>query len=176
MKRAITLILVLLLAVVPALAESADFSTFDYFYGHAGSRLLYYGFPDITLYMPIDWEGRITIQRNRDGVAFFQSASYDKFLEQRVPNGGFLFELRACEDERFRELPAFAYLGYSENAALHFYLLLPSDCPAWPEDEAIMAEYDEMAGQIDEIVEQARIEPNMSFFTEGLISTDPGMS
>lgn len=176
MKRIVTLFLALLLAALPALAESADFSTFDHTYGHAGSDLLYYGFPDITLYMPLDWEGRITIEENKDGVAFFQSASYDKYLEAHVPNGGFLFELCASEDERFRELPAYAYLGYSENAGLHFYLLLPSDYPAWTEDAEIRAEYDEMAGQTDLIVEKAKIKRNMRFYTEGLEWTDAGMS
>ena len=176
MKRFAALLLVVLLAALPALAETGDFSTFDYYYGHAGSHLIYYGFPDIALYMPLEWEGRITVQRNKEGVAWFQSASYDKFLANHIPNGGFLFELRACEDERFRELPAYEYLGYSENVGLHFYLLLPSDYPAWTDDADIQAEYDEMAGQTGAIVEKAKIKPNMSFYTDGLEWTDAGMS
>ena len=176
MKRIVTLLLVLLLAALPALAESAGFTTFDHVYGHAGSQWIYYGFPDISLFMPLDWEGRITIEHGKDGFAFFQSASYDKYLAEHIPNGGFLFELRASADESFRELPAYAYLGYSENAGLHFYLLLPTDYPAWPDDADIRAEYDEMAGQISLIVEKAKIEPNMSFYTEGVEWTDAGMS
>ena len=88
MKRIVTLLLVLLLAALPALAESAGFTTFDHVYGHAGSQWIYYGFPDISLFMPLDWEGRITIEHGKDGFAFFQSASYDKYLAEHIPNGG----------------------------------------------------------------------------------------
>lgn len=166
MKRIATMLIALLLIVLPALAETAQFSTFDYVYGHAGSHYLYYGFPDIALYMPREWEGRITVEPADDGVAFYQTASHEKYLEKGIDGGGFLFKLCADEEEGFRELPAWEYLGYSENAGLHFYLLLPSDYPAWPDDAEIKAEYDEMSSQVQLVVEEAMIKPNMNFYTD----------
>ena len=164
MRRLIAVFLVMLFVALCASAEETEFSTFDFEYAHAGSTSICYIFPDITLYMPLAWEGRITVEQSETGVSFYQTASLEKFVEEGLEEGGFLFRLCASEDESFRELPAYAYLGYSENVGLHFYLRLPSDYPAYPADEAIRAEYDEMEGAVDTIVEQAEIEPSMSFY------------
>lgn len=176
MKRFVRIVLIasLLAVAASALAEPAGFSTFDYVPGRTvNEKYLVYTFPDIALYVPMEWEGRFDIEQRDDGVSFYQSASREKYLEEGMEGGGFLFELRASEDESFREVPAYAYLGYSENAALHFYLMLPSDYPAWP-DEAVADEYNAMAEQIDIIVEKARIAPSLDFYPGE--STDAGMS
>ena len=175
MKRIAATLLALLLAVLPAFAERS-FSPYDYVTGSAGGgRFLYYGFPDISLLLPAEWDGRFTVEQDDTGIAFYQTASYDRFLADGLEAGGFLFKLCASEDEGFRDLLAYAYLGYSENAGLHFYLILPPEYAAY-EEEDVMAEYDAMAGDIDSIVESARIAPSLSFYTEGLESTDAGMS
>lgn len=174
MKHFIAILLVLLLAV-PCMAEPS-FSPYDYVTGSAGGgRFLYYDFPDISLYLPAAWEGRFTVIRDEFGVAFYHAASHEKFLEEGFDDGGFLFRLCASEDEGFRDLLAYEYLGYSENAGLHFYLTLPPEYTAYQE-EAIMADYDEMAGDLEAIAEMARIAPSLSFYTDGLESTDAGMS
>lgn len=179
MKRTVSILIALTLLALPALAEPAaqpTFSPFNYVTGQSGGgRYLFYGFPDVALYLPIEWEGRFTVEQTEDGAAFCQTASHEKYLEEGVAGGGFLFELRADADERYEALPAYKYLGFSENAGLHFYLMLPSDYPAYMQDD-IRAEYDEMAGAIDAIAEMARIAPSMSFYTEGIESTDAGMS
>lgn len=133
-------------------------------------------FPDIMLYIPIEWEDAITVEQTDTGLAFFQTASYDKFLEDGLPKGGFLFKLRASEDEDFRELPEYEYIGFSENAGLHFYLSMPSDYQAYVYDDDIRAEYDAMNKQIAGIAEMAKIHRSMHFYPEGIESTDPGMS
>ena len=176
MKRVISILLLLLWTVVLPAAADRSFSPFEYVDGQSGGgRYLYYDFPDIGLNLPIEWKDRVTLQTADDGVSFYQTASYERYAAEGVTGGGFLFQLSASEDERFRDLPACKYLGFSENAGLHFYLVLPSDDPAWP-DEAIEAEYAGMAGQIDLIASLARIRPSLSFYTEGVESTDVGMS
>ncbi|MBR2571340.1 MAG: hypothetical protein IKE30_04350 [Clostridia bacterium] len=164
MKRIVSVLLILLFTALPLHAEQAAFSAFDFVCGHAGSDWICYIFPDITLYMPLAWEGRITAVQDSSGVSFYQTASLEKYAEEGVEGGGFLFRLCASEDESFRDLPAYADLGYSENVGLHFYLTLPSDYPAYPGDEAVRAEYDEMAKETDTIREDAEIGPNMSFY------------
>lgn len=175
MRRIIAILLVVLLLGLPAMAEQS-FSPYDYVTGSAGGgRYLYYDFPDISLYLPASWEGRFTVETDDYGVTFYQTASYDKYLEEGLEGGGFLFRLGASEDEDFRDLLAYEYLGYSENAGLHFYLTLPPEYTAYPED-AIMADYEDMAEAMDAIIEMARIAPSLSFYTDGLVSTDAGMS
>ena len=174
MKRMIALLAVMLIAAtLPAVAQT--FSPFDYREQQTiNGKYLVYDFPDIELYLPMEWQGRFTVDQREDGISFYQTASYQKFLEEGLEEGGFLFELRAGEDEAFRELPAYADLGYSENAGLHFYLLLPSDYPAYLGDDGIRAEYDEMLAAVDAVASMARIAPSLSFYPGE--STDPGMS
>ena len=154
MKRFIALLVILLIAVTPAMAE---FTPYDHHIMYtANGNYVVYDFPDVMLYIPIEWDGAITVEQTDTGVAFFQTASYDKFLEDGLPKGGFLFKLRASEDESFRELPEYEYIGFSENAGLHFYLSLPSDYQAYVYDDDIRAEYDAMSKQISTIAEIAK--------------------
>ncbi len=177
MKRMIALFVVLLLAVMPAAAEAAAFTPYDcHVLYTVNGKYVVYEFPDVMLYLPIEWEGAITVEQSDTGVAFFQTASYERFLEDGLPKGGFLFRLRASEDESFRERPEYEYIGFSEDANLHFYLSLPSDYEAYVYDPAIRAEYDAMHGQIGSIAEMAKISRSMRFYTEGIESTDAGMS
>ena len=174
MKRLIILLVILLIAVMPAVAE---FTPYDYHIMYtANGNYVVYDFPDIMLYIPIECEDAITVEQTDTGLAFFQTASYDKFLEDGLPKGGFLFKLRASEDEGFRELPEYEYIGFSENAGLHFYLSMPSDYQAYVYDDDIRAEYDAMNKQIAGIAEMAKIHRSMHFYPEGIESTDPGMS
>lgn len=174
MKHIVAILLVLLLAV-PCVAEQA-FSPYDYVTGSAGGgRYLYYDFPDISLCLPASWEGRFTVARDEFGLTFYHTASYEKFLEEGLEGGGFLFRLCASADEDYQDLLACAYLGYSENAGLHFYLTLPPEYTAYQE-EAIMADYNDMAEDLETVIEMARIAPSLSFYTDDLVSTDAGMS
>ena len=175
MKRIISILIAsLFVAALAALAEAPQFSPFDYVPGEtANGTYLVYSFPDIRLYLPMEWKGKITVEQGDDGIAFYQTDSYERYREEGIPGGGFLFELCASGDEGFRELPAWEYLGYSENAGLHFYLALPSDYPAYP-DDAVREEYDAMAGQIGVVAEKARIAPSLNFYPGE--STDAGMS
>ena len=177
MKRLIALLAVLIIAVMPAMAEAGEFSPYDYHIMYtANGKYVVYDFPDVMLYLPIEWEKRITVEQTDTGVAFFQTASYEKFLEDGLPKGGFLFKLRTSEDESFRERPQYEYIGFSENANLHFYLGLPSDYQAYVYDAAIRAEYDGMSKQISQIAGMAKISKSMHFYTDGIEHTDAGMS
>ena len=78
MKRLIALFVILLIAVMPAMAE---FTPYDYHIMYtANGNYIVYDFPDVMLYIPIEWEDTITVEQTDTGLAFFQTASYDKFL------------------------------------------------------------------------------------------------
>ena len=53
---------------------------------------------------------------------------------------------------------------------------MPSDYQAYVYDADIRAEYDAMNKQIEGIAEMAKIHRSMHFYTDGIESTDPGMS
>ncbi len=177
MKRFVSILIALLLAVLPALAQEEQFSAFDHVILHTvNGKYVVYEFPDITLYLPSEWEDAITVEQKENGIAFYQTASLEKWAEKGFPNGGFLFELCASEDDDFRDLPTYKDLGFCDHVGLFFYLVVPSDYPAYMEDEAIRAEYDEMSGRIDEVAEMARFAPSLHFYTDDIVETDAGMS
>lgn len=175
MKRLVVLTLVLLFALSTlCLAEEPSFSIFDYIIGSAGGgRFIYYDFPDISLYLPENWKDLYTVEERADSISFYQTASYDKFIEKGIPGGGFLFELAACEGLEYQHLPDYKYLGYSENAGLNFYLRLPSDYPAYPEEE-IMGEYNRMAEDVESIAEMAKIRKSSHYYPGDEADIDDG--
>ncbi len=158
MKRSITVLITLLtsllLLFVPASAEAM--TEFDYTDDITEEGCPIYYFPEISLKLPVNWRGKVMAIKGEKGTSFYQTASYEKYREEGMEEGGFLFMLGASVNHSFSELPSFEYLGFCEESAMNYYLMLPSDYPAY-NDPAIRAEYDAMYSQIDYVVENADI-------------------
>jgi len=154
MKKMFSLLIALLLIALPALAE--PMSNLDYTDDLLPDGSPIYYFPELSLTLPADWNGKVMAVAEEGRTAFYQRASYEKYQEEGIEGGGFLFALGACVDRSFSELPAFKYIGFSEQSAMNYFLELPSDYPAYT-DDAIRAEYDAMHAQIDWVAEHAVI-------------------
>ena len=113
---------------------------------------LVYRFQELSLYLPASWQGKLVVVPSEDSVSFCQRASYEKYREEGFPDGGFLFGLGACGNNSFTELPSFAYLGFSKSSCMDYYLILPSDYPAYMDDD-IRAEYDAMFSEISFVLD-----------------------
>ena len=146
MKRMMALVIVLMLCTLSALAE------LEYTESALSDGSPVYNFEELSLTMPASWAGKLTVIEEQGGAAFYQKASHDKYLEEGIEGGGFLFRLGASEHGGFSQLPAFEYLGFSETSKMNYYLELPSDYPAYSGDEAIRAEYDAMFADMDKVV------------------------
>ena len=140
MKRAIFIILLIFALALSALAETE----------------LVYRTEDVDLHLPASWKGKVLILPTPTGAAFYQKASYDRFLEEGIPGGGFLFALDGCVNSDYQDLPSFIYLGFCEDSAMNYYIELPTDYPAYM-DEAIRAEWDDMHGKLRGIAQGAVI-------------------
>ncbi len=152
MKKRIALLLALLLAILPAaLADGLSFTTDTL---QDGS--LVFRFDDLSLTLPAGWADKVLAVPTDGGLSFYQRASYERYAAEGIEGGGFLFSLGASVNGSFSELPAFKYLGFSEKSAMNYYLVLPTDYPAY-NDEAARAEYDAMHAQIDAIAQSAVI-------------------
>ena len=127
MRKFLAVLLLLAILTVPALAEAE----------------LIYRTEDVELHLPGSWAEKILIQPTLNGAAFYQKASYDKYMEEGIPGGGYLFTLGGCVNSDFEDLPSFIYLGFCEDSAMNYYLVLPTDYPAYMDDE-IRAEWDDM--------------------------------
>ena len=156
MKRLIALLLalVLFLFALPALAEPMSYLDYTDDILEDGSPIYY--FPELSLRLPADWRGKVMALRHDGSTAFYQTASYEKYRAEGLDGGGFLFSLGCSVNGSFSQLPAFEYLGFSEESYLNYYLELPTDYPAYNEP-AIRAEYDAMHAQIDYVVQNARL-------------------
>ena len=156
MKRILAMILALLL--IPAAALSEASSVYDYTQSLTPKGEVIYTFEDLSLCLPANWTGKVMPMQTDSGVSFYQVSSYREFLREGLEGGGFLFMLGACVNDSFTNLPSYEYLGFSERSAMNYYLLLPSDYPAY-NDDAIRAEYDAMCGDIPQIVQSVEFFP-----------------
>jgi len=157
MKRLIaSLVALMLLLALPALAE--PMSLLDYTDDITEDGCPIYYFQELSLKLPAEWRGKVMAMPGEGGVSFYQTASYRKYEAEGIPGGGFLFLLGASVNASFSQMPAFRYLGFSEASVMNYYLLLPSDYPAYLEED-IQAEYDAMSGQIDYVVQNVEFYP-----------------
>ena len=157
MKRITAILLALMMFALSALAEPMSLLDYTDDILEDGSPIYY--FPELSLKLPADWQGKVMAMPEAGRTAFYQIASYEKYRDEGIDGGGFLFALGASVNGSFSQLPAFRYLGFSEESSMNYYLELPSDYPAYFED-AIRAEYDAMAAQIDEVAQ------GVSFYAE----------
>ena len=140
MKRFLAILLLLAILSVPALAESE----------------LVYKTADVELHLPGSWAEKVLILPTPTGATFYQKASYDKYMEDGSPGGGYLFTLGGSVNRSFEDLPSFIYLGFCEDSAMNYYLELPTDYPAYMDDE-IRAEWDSMHNMMRGIAQGAVI-------------------
>ena len=172
MKKVVTLLLALLLFALPVSGEAM--SWWDYTDDILEDGRPIYYFPELSLTLPAQWNGKVIVFTEDGGMAFYQKASYEKYREEGYEGGGFLFRLGASVNTSFSQLPSFRYLGFSEESAMNYYLELPSDYRAYNEED-IRAEYNAMFAQIDEIVAGASFYAGLTVEDgTGESSTDSG--
>lgn len=141
MKRALILCLALLLLALPALAEQE----------------LIYRTEDVELHLPASWSESVLIVPTLTGASFYQKASYDRYMEEGLPGGGFLFTLDASVNNSYEELDSYIDLGLSEKSAMHYFLVLPTDYPAYLEDDEIREEWDAMQAAVRGIAQGSTV-------------------
>ena len=105
MKRLIAVLLALVLIVMPVSAETGSF--FDYTDDILENGDLIYYFQELSLTLPASWRGKVMAEQHDSGVSFYQISSHEKYLEEGIKNGGFLFELGASVNHSFSQLPSF---------------------------------------------------------------------
>lgn len=160
MKRLFALLVALMLTVLPALADINPVLDYNDDIMEDGSPVYY--FQELALHLPADWAGKVIAMPAGDGVSFYQRASYEKYQDEGLLGGGFLFSLGASVDAGFSQLPAFRYLGFSEDSNMNYFLALPTDYPPYNETD-IRAEYDAMCNQVEYVWDNVEFYPYVSF-------------
>ena len=73
MKRLISLFAIVLLLVImsAAVAETSKFTPYDYHVMYtANGKYVVYDFPDVMLYLPIEWKDAIIVEQTDNGTSF----------------------------------------------------------------------------------------------------------
>ena len=155
MKRIFVLLLALMFAALPALADTAPTGlAFTTDVAEDGSLVFY--FDDLEMRLPPEWSDKVVGLPGDSCFGFYHRASYEAYKAEGLEGGGFLFSLGASVNHDFADLPSFRYLGFCENSCMNYFFVLPSDYPAYMQDD-IRAEYDAMYAQIDQIADSVVI-------------------
>ena len=151
MKKILSLILVFVLCIGFAFAESGNGFWYTDDVSEDGS-LIYY-FEDLSLTIPSSWFGRFIVKTTDLGVSFYQKASYERYKEdgEEYP-GGHLFTLGRSVNSDFENLPSFKYIGFCEKSCFNYFFDLPSDFQPYIDDD-IIDEYTAMFADIDWIAD-----------------------
>lgn len=157
MKKLTALLIALTIALMAlglsASAEPMSYSDYTDDILEDGSPIYY--FPELSLQLPADWAGKVMAIQRENGTSFYQRSSHEKYQEEGINGGGFLFRLSASVNGSFSLLPAFQYLGYSEASSLNYFLELPTDYSAY-NDDAMRAEYDALYAGLDFVATHAQ--------------------
>ena len=111
----------------------------------------HFSWEEISIIIPQAWSGKYVTKEDANGVSFYQKASNEK--EETL---GFL-----CGVYRSEQYSNFGtgetLAAYTDDGKL-YYVIQPSDVNCYTEDEAIMAEYDEMMHYVSWVVGSVEVQ------------------
>lgn len=118
--------------------------------------LIYY-FKEMEITLPADWKGKFDIEINGNNATFYHKASREKWMASNGTDGGKLFTLSCSVNDDFAELPDFSYIGFSDESAMNYFMIFPTDVQAYMDDSTIAEEFQQMNSEIDFVKENARM-------------------
>lgn len=118
--------------------------------------LIYY-FKEMEITLPADWKGKFDIEINGNNAIFYHKASREKWMASNGTDGGKLFTLSCSVNDDFAELPDFSYIGFSDESAMNYFMIFPTDVQAYMDDSTIAEEFQQMNSEIDFVKENARM-------------------
>ena len=117
----------------------------------------YYFMQGVTVTMNEEWYQQTFVKTGDYGATFYHKDSYDAYLKEGF-EGGRLFTIGASVNSDFRNLPSFDYLGFDEEECMNYFVEYPTDVQGYYGDDAIMAEYQSLYADVEEIVAGIQID------------------
>lgn len=122
-----------------------------------------YQFRDVGLTIPADWDGKYELEVDEDAnppygtVAVYHKASQEALsADSDETSGGYLFTLTCSTDYNFTDtLPDYHIIG--ETDGYIYYVTLPTDVQGYTEDKEIWAEWQELYGDVDWVLDHATL-------------------
>jgi hypothetical protein len=97
--------------------------------------------------MPASWGSQVTVMDEGDHVSFYHTASLEAWKVDGLDNGGYLFKLCLDPTQDVKNLPSFMDLGKTSEG--YFYLMFPTDCQAYADNERILEQYQTLYSERD---------------------------
>ena len=154
-------------------AATVSANAFDDFYDYENPDGTYsYYFTDgVFVTMDKDWYQKTMVIPGEQGATFYHKASYDAYQNEGY-EGGRLFTISASVNTDFRNLPSFEYIGFDEEEAMNYFVILPTDYQGYEKDESIAAEYNELWKGVKDVIAGIKLENG----SDDAGSTDAGTS
>lgn len=112
----------------------------------------------LIIEVPDWWDENVTMKVESNGVNFYHTDSYDKYMEEDGFSGGFLFGIGASVNQSFTDLPSYQYIGFNEDDVMNYYAVFPTDYQAYPYDKKIENMYRKLYAAVEGIVDNITIE------------------
>ena len=138
-----------------------DLWSYDLVADGAGDQV--YQFRDVELMIPADWEGKYGLKVDEDAnppygtVSVYHKASQEALsADSDKASGGYLFTLTCSTDDNFADmLPDYHIIGEADGYI--YYVSLPTDVQGYTEDKEIWAEWQELYGDVDWVLDHATL-------------------
>lgn len=115
-----------------------------------------YNFEDVSLTIPAYWIGKVKVSIKDNSVIFYHKASQENWMKNYgFVEDGKLVTLLYSADRDFSDYDDLSYIGFSENSAMNYVLIFPTDVQGYTDDKAVFDEFHELTSELEFVKEHA---------------------
>ena len=137
-------------------AGAQEGNRWDYTTGKDSEGNITISFSEVDVTLPASWAGNCAMSINADSVDFFHIDSRELWTQELgFANGGNLFSICYTQELDYLDLPSFETLG--NGADRIYYATTPTDVQGYYDDDAVMAEFSDMSGDVSWVLDNIQI-------------------
>ena len=114
-------------------------------------------FKEASVYLPQNWNGKISVAQNDSGLSFYATADYEAY-KQEGTEGGLLFQIGMTTKAKDIPIDNVRLIGsFDDNT---YYITTPSDVQAYVKNGQPSAEYEQLyKGVNDTVLTMSSVNP-----------------
>lgn len=117
----------------------------------------YYFMQGLMVNMSKQWYQNTFVKADETSATFYHRASYEKYEEEGMENGGQLFTISYSVNTDFKDLNEMTYIGFDEETCFNYFAVKPTDYTAYASDSAVRSEYDALWSEVDDVIGSIRL-------------------
>ena len=156
LRRALVAALIAAMAVSLAAVGFAEAALGSYVERKIENGNIDVSFGEVEVTLPVAWTDKYDIFSHDTYALFCHRDSCRLWAETRgIEESGVLFSLNVSQGTDYTNLPSYMDIGTGTKG--NYFMAFPTDLQAYVQDEAVAAEYEEMWGDIEFVMENARV-------------------